>query len=681
MCRLCLSRGTASVWLALFFVGLVALSTAAQEAETTVTGLEAKVPVFEVDNRPVKEVLNLLARFSNLNFITTLAVQDVPITAKMSDVTVKQILDTVLPRYGLNYIKKPGEDFITVMTQQEYDAEVKEKPEMKTKVFDLKYVSIENVAPVLTQLKSPDGILFIIPHQRRIIATDYLERLEEMDRTIRELDTPTVRRVFRLKYINAEEARQQLQQVLSQNATVQVDPINNTLIIEDIPANVAEAEAIIADLDRQRPLVVFEIQYADPAEIIDMIQALGILTEQAQIDFHEGTNKILLQDIPSRVELAKQVIEALDAPPLQIYIEARITDVNLDRLFELDPGYEWGRGVGVTSATGGLAIEGPDAFVRFLSGRVTVTDLTDLFGRNFKVVVDMLESDGVLRTVSTPFGRVRNHSILYFQDGAEEPFLVRQRRIGTVTTSADEIFTQRTRSVGRIIEVVPHANSSGHVYLEVSVEDSDAENVTLEGQTLLRVIEKTVETEVDVKTGHTVALGGLIFEKEDRDVSGIRWLKDIPILGIPFRSERTERIRRKLVIFITPYVENLEDPFEAYEPYVASEEEGLGEFDELGFNWDDEEGPALGEGGVFHLDDMDELPEETRESLKGLEDEETPEGGVEWISPEDELPSGGGSETEGNETEGIPEATGQGGQLSPNQGKKPDPLDARVPVF
>jgi hypothetical protein len=93
----------------------------------TVEGLDTPVPVFEVDNRPIKEVLNLVARFSKLNFVCSAEVKDLPVTARMRDVTVRGILDAVLPLYGLAYTTRPDQDFVAVMTQAEYDEEVRNR--------------------------------------------------------------------------------------------------------------------------------------------------------------------------------------------------------------------------------------------------------------------------------------------------------------------------------------------------------------------------------------------------------------------------------------------------------------------------------------------------------------------------------------------------------------------------
>jgi hypothetical protein len=239
-------------------------------ASDTPRGLDTKLEDFWVSDLPIRQLLRSLSHEAGFGYVVVREVEELPVTARLSGLTVRQILEAVLPAYGCAWesvadgrviavTSNPRPDLTNAIRiapdseNQPPESIAEDKPEMKTKVFDLKYVAIENVGPVLTQLKSPDGTLFIITKQRRIVAADYPENLEQMARTVHELDCPTIRRVFRLKYINAEEARQQLQPVLSQKATLQVDPVNNALIIEDVPSNVTEAEAIIADLDRHAP--------------------------------------------------------------------------------------------------------------------------------------------------------------------------------------------------------------------------------------------------------------------------------------------------------------------------------------------------------------------------------------------------------------------------------------------
>jgi hypothetical protein len=338
-------------------------------------GLDTVIPLLELHDRPIKELLNLLSRFSGLNFLTTAEVPDVPVTCRMTNVTVREVLDMLLPSYNLNWIRKPGEDLVRVMTSQEYSEEFYCTPEFVSYVFILEYADLQKVSSILLRLKSPEGTMFVLPRVRKIIVTDLVanietmqntveeleasvssaaaatitdgtrqldertrpdppsyygpthpqkycestkkpefltrvielnhasmeevapliqawrrpegtvgqsslakgriiltdtpERLEKIERIIRELDVPaTFRRVFRLRYINAEEAAQQLHGVLSPRADSGIDPIINALTIEDLPVNVEEAATVIADLDRERPVEIFETEYSD-GEVIE----------------------------------------------------------------------------------------------------------------------------------------------------------------------------------------------------------------------------------------------------------------------------------------------------------------------------------------------------------------------------------------------------------------------------
>jgi len=67
-------------------------------------GLDTVIPRIEVYDRPIKDVLGLIWRFSGLNFLTSEKVPNAPVTMKMTNVTVRQILNSLLPSYGLFWI-------------------------------------------------------------------------------------------------------------------------------------------------------------------------------------------------------------------------------------------------------------------------------------------------------------------------------------------------------------------------------------------------------------------------------------------------------------------------------------------------------------------------------------------------------------------------------------------------
>jgi hypothetical protein len=79
------------------------------------SGLDTLVPVFEVDDRPLREVLNLLSYFSGLNYIVAEGVPKCQVSAKLTHVTVGQILDIMLPMYGLDWEISEGNGFVRVV--------------------------------------------------------------------------------------------------------------------------------------------------------------------------------------------------------------------------------------------------------------------------------------------------------------------------------------------------------------------------------------------------------------------------------------------------------------------------------------------------------------------------------------------------------------------------------------
>jgi pilus assembly protein CpaC len=84
---------------------------------------------------------------------------------------------------------------------------------------------------------------------------------------------------------------------------------------------------------------------------------------------------------------------------------------------------------------------------------------------------------------------------------------------------------------------------------EVSVPITSTQVVTIPALTL-----RTAETSVELASGETFALAGLLMHTSQQLVSKVPWIGDIPILGALFRSDRFQRMETDLVIIVTPYL-------------------------------------------------------------------------------------------------------------------------------
>jgi general secretion pathway protein D len=108
------------------------------------------------------------------------------------------------------------------------------------------------------------------------------------------------------------------------------------------------------------------------------------------------------------------------------------------------------------------------------------------------------------------------------------------------------------RDVGTQLTILPTINTDGYVNLSIVQEVSNATAETQFGAPVINTRE--VESELTVRDGQTVVLGGLVDHVEQDTNTGIPLLKDIPLLGMLFRSSAKKRFANELLLMVTPHV-------------------------------------------------------------------------------------------------------------------------------
>jgi general secretion pathway protein D len=110
------------------------------------------------------------------------------------------------------------------------------------------------------------------------------------------------------------------------------------------------------------------------------------------------------------------------------------------------------------------------------------------------------------------------------------------------------------KDTGVILNVTPRVNDSGRVTLEIKQEVSDVVETTTSGIDSPTIRQRKVATTVAVNNGDTLALGGLIQERNSTEKTKVPILADLPLVGTAFRSKGNSANRTELVIFIRPLV-------------------------------------------------------------------------------------------------------------------------------
>ncbi len=241
------------------------------------------------------------------------------------------------------------------------------------------------------------------------------------------------------------------------------------------------------------------------------------------------TNSLLIRAAKADFEVLEQAVEQLDVRPLQVLIETLIVEARRDRSFSLGadflvPPQSADQGDGAVSATstgGGLG----DLVIQLMS----------LGHANIDAAIRAAASRGDVRIVSRPVLLASNNTEARFLVGSERPFVQVSRSLPTETPTRDQVV--QYRDVGTKLLVRPTINQDGYVSLLIRQEISAATSETEFDAPVISTRE--AETQVLVRDGQTIVLGGLRDQQQEVQKSGIPILSGLPLLGGLFGTQTT----------------------------------------------------------------------------------------------------------------------------------------------
>ncbi|HVU19806.1 MAG TPA: type II secretion system secretin GspD [Nitrolancea sp.] len=282
-----------------------------------------------------------------------------------------------------------------------------------------------------------------------------------------------------------------------------------------------------------------------PQNVSQVLQLQGSSTP-ISVSSDETNNAIVVYATQRQYAIISDALRQLDAAPLQVVIEAAITEVSLTK--ELQFGVQWLLNTGVGS-------------VGFSEG--TTSTPTQIFpgfsyvvssGNEIQATLNALQSITTVRVISAPKVLVLNNHMASLQVGDQVPVST-----GSLTTQgidqpsvAESIQYLPT---GVILTVTPRVNDSGLVLLDISQEVSDVKPGTSSAtQTTPTIEDRKFTSSIAVHDGQTIALGGLIRDNNSHGRDGIPYLSQIPYIGALFGSTDNIDNRTELLVLLTPRV-------------------------------------------------------------------------------------------------------------------------------
>ncbi len=172
------------------------------------------------------------------------------------------------------------------------------------------------------------------------------------------------------------------------------------------------------------------------------------------------------------------------------------------------------------------------------------------FGLLGKTQFDILEKQGLTKTLAEPTLTVLSGETATFLAGGETPIPSGVDQSGNLSITY--------REFGIRLEFTPVVIAGDRINLRLITEISsvDPTNTVALGQNvnIPTIISKRTETTIDLPSGGTVMIAGLIDDNMSNSISGFPFLKDIPVIGALFRSTEFTRGETELVITVTAYL-------------------------------------------------------------------------------------------------------------------------------
>lgn len=505
-----------------------------------------------------------------------------------------------------------------------------------THIVALEYVEVSQVKAVLDQLKTPTGVIVEYPATNTLIITDTGNSVNRILAFLKRIDNGSSDGerlwVYPVQYAEASELESLLKTVFQTQSTrntaqaaapsdeedvkisqIVADQRTNKLIIVANERSYEKVKRLLLNLDVEIPdsgrINVVHLQNSDAIEISsvlgDLLQRMQqgtaqrnaggqgggqLLQGEVSVVANGSTNDLIVVASPRDFLSVKSVIKELDRPRRQVFVEAVIMEVSLERSRDLGiaihggntfstddgDGYYAGRTElnGLQSLSPAAMFLGAGSTPGFLAALAGPTlDIAGIKIPSMGLVLKALQTNTDTNVLSTPTILTLDNQEAEISVGERIPYITNtgsnysnllnsaagvagNTDIGNIGSLLGGVGygTQIERiDVALTLRIKPQINEGGSVRLDI---DEEIEEVKPGGSDLggptTRM--RNMRTVVVVPDQQTVVLGGLVRDSESQSVSKVPLLGDIPVLGYLFRSTSTTIQKQNLLLMLTPYI-------------------------------------------------------------------------------------------------------------------------------
>jgi len=506
-----------------------------------------------------------------------------------------------------------------------------------TRIHRLSHISAEEMSQVLGHFKTKDGDITVFGNL--LIITDTGTNIRRMMELVEQIDVGGAGDqiwIEPIHYASASDIKSRIDDIsdikgggggkggsapagggAAAVASGGGSELHPTKVIADDRTNslviVASERAYLKRLDLPQSgegeIHVLPLQHADAVELVKTLNEIitaaatagtpatssgtkgsppaGIFEGRIKVSADKATNSLVVTSSPRDYAELHGVVDRLDMPRRQVFIEAVIMDLTIDRSTKWSSNFHMGgllpsangdglvygglnplKTIGLPDPTTlqgmALGIRGPG-----IPGSETLLG-TGITIPAFGVLVNALAHSEDTDVLSTPHILATDNVAAEINVGQNIPLQTNAGAgIGSLAGAAGGAagavgglgalgfgggFAAPRQDVGTKIKVVPHLNESNEVRLELTEEISEASATPVGALGTISLVKRTAQTTLTVRDQQTVVIGGLMRNRVSHSEDKIPLLGDIPVLGALFRSTSSDLQKSNLILVLTPYI-------------------------------------------------------------------------------------------------------------------------------
>jgi len=583
----------------------------------------------------VKDFIEMVSKITQKNIL----IEAEP-TGKINFVSTKPIKKSALFSLANSILGGKG---LTIIDQGEYYKVVKgtdaagqgldvsssiKGDTMKTVMFPLKNTNAAvlraKIKPLLD--KSENNVLAITatPRVLESIAKviNAVEKTGEKKSVVIKLKNASVKDV----YANALNMAKKIfpQTIESETVDIFKDDATNSIILVGQPNNNNRMIKYIKQLDIQgesttQKMYVIRLKNSNVEEMEKIMSKLiSQMNNEAMKTPVKGAeppskamvvsdierNALVLLATAEQMKNIKDTISRIDIPKVQVYVKAKIVEVDSNMAQQI--GLKYGLNGGAITSNGLYTLAGnlgasalqiSPALLGFLNANTNNFEGFDangnpIYSNNpaFKfdatdkvfalgATLDLLENNGAARILSEPSVLCTNNKEAEIYVGQTMSILTQAQQS---TTGVSNVVNNYSREdIGLSLKVKPRLSSNNKVTLEVEtvLEDIDPSSTQMADRPT--TTKRTVKTNAIVNNGEMIILGGLIKRTDGKGISKVPLLGDIPILGELFTHTSDIEQEQNVVIYLTPYIVRESGDLQKLKSMLAELEEVQGRYNIL----------------------------------------------------------------------------------------------------